>query len=178
MRFGFDQPHWLWLLVLVPIVLLLGRGWLRRLAAWRRGTALVLRSAVLSLLILAIARPSLYWPDSRLSVAFVVDESDSMDEADRAATASWLDQALGGRQPDDKVSIVRFGRQAVSDSPSGDRRSPVDGTATNIGSALRMASDLLSPTGERRSPEGESETAWRPKRTMETLSSGCRPPSA
>ena len=150
MRFGFDQPHWLWLLALVPIILLLGRGWLRRIVAWRRGTALVLRTLVLSLLILAIARPSLYWPDSRLSIAFVVDESDSMDEADRAAGASWLEQALGGRQPDDKVSIVRFGRQAVADSPSGDRRAPVDVTASNIDAALRMAGDLLSPTGERR----------------------------
>src|SRR3712207_1887075 len=150
MRFGFDQPHWLWLLALVPIVLLLGWGWLRRIAAWRRGMALILRTGVLALLILAIARPSLYWPDSRLSLAFVVDESDSMGEEDRAATASWLDQALGGRQPDDKVSVVRFGRQAVSDSPSGERRAPVDGTASNIDSALRMANDLLSPTGERR----------------------------
>ena len=116
-RFGFDQPHWLWLLVLVPVVLLLGRGWLRRMAAWRRGTALVLRTLLLSLLIVSLARPSLYWPDSRLSVAFVVDESDSIGEADRAANAAWLDGAMGGRQPDDKVSVVRFGRHAVADSP-------------------------------------------------------------
>lgn len=150
MRFGFDQPHWLWLLALVPVVLLLGWGWLRRLAGWRRGTALVLRSVVLSLLVLAIARPSAYWPDSRLSIAFVVDESDSMSGPDRAAAASWLEQALGNKQQDDKVAVVRFGRQSVSDTPSGERRAPVDGTATNVDSALRMAGDLLSPTGERR----------------------------
>ncbi|MDP8924155.1 MAG: VWA domain-containing protein, partial [Chloroflexota bacterium] len=122
----------------------------RRIAAWRRGTALVLRMLVLSLLILAIARPSLYWPDSRLSVAFVVDESDSTSGPDRAAAASWLEQALASRQPDDKVAVIRFGRQAVSDTPSGERRAPVDGTATNVDAALRMAGDLLSPTGERR----------------------------
>lgn len=150
MRFGFDQPYWLWLLALVPLVLLLGRPWLRRIAAWRRGTALVLRTSVLCLLIVALARPSLYWPDQRLSVAFVVDESDSMSGPDRVAAQGWIDQALGGRQPDDKIAVVRFGRQAVSDPASGERRAPVDGTATNLESALRMAGDMLSPTGERR----------------------------
>ncbi len=48
------------------------------------------------------------------------------------------------------MAVIRFGRQAVSDTPSGERRAPVDGTATNVDAALRMAGDLLSPTGERR----------------------------
>jgi Ca-activated chloride channel homolog len=150
MRYGFDQPHWLYLLVLVPLVLALGWGWLRRIAAWRRSAAMLLRAAILSLLIVALARPSVYWPDSRLSVAFVVDESDSMDGPDRAAAAAWLEQAMAARQPDDKVAVVRFGRQAVADAQSGERRAGVDGTASNIEAALRMAGDMLAPTGERR----------------------------
>src|SRR5262249_18433134 len=61
----------------------------------------------------------------------------------------WLQGALAQVRPDDNVTMVRFGRQAVTDRP-GAGEQPIDGTATNLESAIRLAGDLLPPTGERR----------------------------
>src|SRR5215212_1099355 len=76
LRFSFEQPFWLWGLALIPVVLLLGFSWLRRVAPWRRGTAAVLRTLMLAMLILALARPTAWEADEHLAVALVVDRSD------------------------------------------------------------------------------------------------------
>jgi secreted protein with Ig-like and vWFA domain/uncharacterized membrane protein len=148
-RFAFEQPYWLAALALVPFILLLAGGWLRRAAPWRRGAAIVLRALVLCLLIVAQARPTFYDPDEHLTVALVVDRSESMSGPIRAAADQWLQGALAEARPDDNVTMVRFGRQAVTDRP-GTGEQPIDGTATNLESAIRLAGDLLPPTGERR----------------------------
>ncbi|MBA2449466.1 MAG: VWA domain-containing protein, partial [Chloroflexi bacterium] len=163
MRLSFEQPLWLLLVLLVPLVLRLALPRLRAMARWRRRGALILRAAVLSLTIMALADPVSWRPDDKLSVAFVVDQSDSMAGQQRAAAEAWLGQALGSAGPADRVAVVRFGRHAVADvegvraaaaSPSGPNAAPpsagVDGTATNLEEALRLAGDLLSPTGGRR----------------------------
>src|SRR6266536_2710830 len=103
LRFSFEQPFWLWGLVLVPFVLLLGFSWLRRVAPWRRGTAAVLRTVMLTLLILALARPTAWELDERLAVALVVDRSDSMSGVVGAAADQWLQEAQAAARPDDRV---------------------------------------------------------------------------
>ncbi|MGE3271664.1 MAG: VWA domain-containing protein, partial [Chloroflexota bacterium] len=149
MRFAFAQPYWLAALVLVPLVLLLARSWLRRASAWRRVAASVLRVAILALLIVALARPTLYEPDEHLTVALVVDRSESMTGPIRAAADQWLQSALAQLRPEDNVTMVRFGRQAVTDRPNTPEL-PIDGSATNLEAAIRLAGDLLPPSGERR----------------------------
>jgi len=148
-RFAFEQPYWLAALVLIPFILLLAAGWLRRAAPWRRGTAIVLRTLILALLIIAQARPTFWDPDEHLTVALVVDRSESMSGPVRAAADQWLQGALAEARPDDNITMVRFGRQAVTDRP-GTGELPIDATATNLESAIRLAGDLLPPTGERR----------------------------
>ena len=73
MRYSFEQPIWLLLLLLVPFVLALAWRRLRTLAPWRRRTALLIRALVLAAMVLALARPVELRPDDSLSVAFVVD---------------------------------------------------------------------------------------------------------
>jgi Mg-chelatase subunit ChlD/uncharacterized membrane protein len=148
-RFSFEQPYWLAALILVPFVLMLAGPWLRRAAAWRRGTAIVLRAVILCLMIVALARPTFWDPDEHLTVALVVDRSESMNGPIRAAADEWLQGALAETRPDDNITMVRFGRQAVTDRP-GSGELPVDGTATNLESAIRLAGDLLPQSGERR----------------------------
>jgi hypothetical protein len=148
-RFAFEQPYWLAAMVLIPLVLLMARGWLRRAAAWRRGMALVIRTLVLALLIVSLARPTFYDPDEHLTVALVVDRSESMSGPVRAAADQWLQGALAQLRPEDNVTMVRFGRQAVTDRPNA-AELPIDGSATNLESAIRLAGDLLPQTGERR----------------------------
>src|SRR5436190_2768507 len=148
LRFSFEQPFWLWGLILIPFVLLLGFSWLRRVAPWRRGTAAILRTLMLTMLLLALARPTLWELDERLAVALVVDRSDSMNGVVGAAANQWLQDAQAAARPDDRVATVRFGRQAVADGPSG-APAQVDSTATNMEAAIRLAGDLLPPSGER-----------------------------
>src|SRR5215217_7980830 len=149
LRFTFEQPYWLLALILVPFIVSMASGWLQRTAPWRRTSAMVLRMLVLSLLILAQARPIFWDPDEHLTVALVVDRSESMSGPIRAAADQWLQGALAESRPDDKITMVRFGRQAVADRP-GTPELPVDGTATNLESAVRLAGDLLPASGERR----------------------------
>jgi Mg-chelatase subunit ChlD/uncharacterized membrane protein len=149
LKFSFEQPYWLLALLLVPFIVLLAGSWLRRAAPWRRSAAVLLRTLVLCLLIIAQARPTFWDPDEHLTVALVVDRSESMSGPIRAAADQWLQGALAESRPDDKITMVRFGRQAVADRP-GTPELPVDGTATNLESAVRLAGDLLPASGERR----------------------------
>ncbi|MCC6175022.1 MAG: VWA domain-containing protein [Chloroflexi bacterium] len=161
MRYAFEQPVWLLLLAGIPVVLLLALRWYRTAAPWRAALAILLRTALLAALILALARPTLWRPDQQVAVAFVVDQSDSMGGPIRAAADGWIQQALGGAQQGDRVNVIRFGRQAVAQTvaiPSAEGQPPtlgpapsgVDATATNLEAGLRMAGDLLPKTGERR----------------------------
>lgn len=149
MRFSFEQPYWLAGLVLVPLVLTLAAPWMKRAAPWRRGAAALLRTLVFALLLIALARPTFWDPDEHLTVAMVVDRSESMSGPLRAAADEWLQGAMAAAHPDDKVTMVRFGRQAVADRAQGGEQ-PVDATATNLEAAIRLAGDLLPQSGERR----------------------------
>ena len=103
---------------------------------------------MLAMLILALARPTVWDADEHLTVALVVDRSDSMSGAVGAAADQWLQEAQAAARPDDNVTTVRFGRQAVADRPPAGP-APVDGSATNLEAAIRLAGDLLPPSGER-----------------------------
>ncbi|MFN8637701.1 MAG: VWA domain-containing protein [Chloroflexota bacterium] len=149
LRFTFEQPYWLFALILVPFILMLAAPWLRRASGWRRGTAAILRTLILCLLIVAQARPTLWATDEHVTAALVIDRSESMSGPIRAAADQWLQGAISEVRPDDKVTMVRFGRQAVADRP-GSPEQPVDGTATNLESAIRLAGDLLPGRGTRR----------------------------
>jgi uncharacterized membrane protein len=149
MRYSFEQPIWLLLLLLVPFVLALAWRRLRTLAPWRRRTALLLRALVLAAMVLALARPVELRPDDSLSVAFIVDGSESTSGPFRAAAAAWLEQALGAAGPTDRTAVVRFGRRAAVEAPGGPPAA-VDATASNLEEALRLAGDLLAPTGGKR----------------------------
>jgi uncharacterized membrane protein len=98
----------------------------------------------------ALAHPILLLPDHRLSVAFVVDASDSIDAPARAAASAWLEEAMASAGASDPPTVIRFGREPVVDGPPGTQPPAVDGTATNLEEGLRLAGDLVSPTGSRR----------------------------
>lgn len=148
---SFAQPLWLLLLLAVPLVVLLARPRLRAMGRWRRRLAVTIRGLVLALIVVSLGQPLLARPDERLSVAFVVDGSDSVNGPLRAAMDDWLQQAEAAAKPGDRAAVVRFGRQAMY-QPSSSAGAPasVDGTATDLEAALRLAGDLLPPAGGRR----------------------------
>lgn len=106
-------------------------------------------AALCATLLLGAAALNPAWraSDDRLSVVFLLDESDSMGESGRANSQSWLERALAAQGPDDTFSVVRFGRDArvsTPDQPGG----PVDRSATGLESAIRLARSLI-PTDAR-----------------------------
>ena len=157
MGIAFDAP--LALLLLIPALLLtvgLHVGARRRMGAGRRRVALVVRSLLLAALVLALAGVQLVLPVDRLATVFVVDLSDSVGNAGREDALAFLRETLKVKGDDDVAGIVAFGKDALVERlPSGveeiDRiaSTPVK-TATDIGSALRLASALFPDDAQKR----------------------------
>ncbi len=133
----------LWLVFLALALGLLLLAWRLRLR-WR--PAWLLRLALLALVLLG-----LFWPARRGGEAqavpprtvLVVDQSDSLDEAGRQQ--AWQ-QAMQWQAGGEDRLVVAFGAQAeaVAASAGGVPRSPqIDGRASDIAGALRLAGGLL-----------------------------------
>lgn len=151
----FARPGWLWLLVLVPLVLLVGYLMGRKQGV--RPASIWLRAAALTLLVLALAEP--LWSSGAAAPAtvIVVDRSASLSAGTSSSVVDWLNSALSSAGSDDRAAIVTFGGNALVDQPAGDADSMVfdaqtdeaiESDATNIGGALAVARTL--PVGDTR----------------------------
>ncbi|HYH93514.1 MAG TPA: VWA domain-containing protein, partial [Candidatus Saccharimonadales bacterium] len=157
MGLSFDAP--LALLLLIPalaITIVLYLGARRRLGAGRRRTALVVRTVLLTALVLALAGFRLILPVDRLATVFVVDLSDSVGNAGREDALAFLRETLEVMPDDDVAGIVAFGKEALverlpSELEDIDRiaSTPVT-SSTDIGAALRLASALFPDDAQKR----------------------------
>jgi uncharacterized membrane protein len=157
MGISFDAP--LALLLLVPVLaftfaLYLRSG--RRLGAGRRRVALVVRTALLAALVLALAGFRIVLPVDRLATVFVVDLSDSVGTDGREDALAFLRETLAVIPDGDVAGIVAFGKEALverlpSDLGEIDRiaSTPVR-SATDIGAALRLATALFPDDAQKR----------------------------
>jgi hypothetical protein len=158
MGIAFEAP--LALLLLVPalgLTVALYLGARRRIGTGRRRAALILRTVLLSALVLALAGFRLVLPVDRLATVFVVDLSDSVSNAGREDALAFLRQTLKVMPDGDLAGIVAFGKEALverlpSDLQEIDRlaSTPVE-SATDIGAALRLASALFPDDAHKRS---------------------------
>ena len=157
MGLSFDAP--LALLLLVPALLLtigLHLGARRRMGSGRRRVALVVRTLLLAALVFALAGFQLVLPVNRLSTVFVVDMSDSVGNAGREDALAFLRETLKERPAGDVAGIVAFGKQALverlpSELTDIDRLASTPVTsATDIGSALRLATALFPDDSQKR----------------------------
>ena len=157
MGVSLDAP--LALLLLVPALILtvgLYLGARRRMGSGRRRIALVVRTVLLSALVLALAGFQLVLPVDRLSTVFVVDLSDSIGNAGREDALAFLRETLAEKPDGDVAGIVAFGKQALverlpSEVSDIDRiaSTPVR-SATDIGAALRLATALFPDDAQKR----------------------------
>ena len=157
MGVGADTP--LALLLLVPALLLtvgLHLASRRRIGLGRRRLALVLRTVVLTALVLALAGFRLVLPVDRLATVYVVDLSDSVGTAGREDALAWLRDSLELMPEKDVAGIVGFGRAALVERLPAEVReidriasTPVR-SATDIGAALRLASALFPDDAQKR----------------------------
>ena len=157
MGVSFDTP--LALLLLIPLLGLTVALYLtarRRVGVGRRRVALVVRTVLLTALVLALAGFRLVLPVDRLATVFVVDLSDSVGNAGREDALAFLRETLVEMPEGDVAGIVAFGKQALVERLPSEvaeisrlASTPVT-SATDIGGALRLATALFPDDAQKR----------------------------
>jgi uncharacterized membrane protein len=130
---------------------------------WRRSrgrrwvASALVRSAAVTLLLLALAGLRVPLPDDRLSVVFLVDESQSLPASARERAATFVRTQVAKMQPDDTTAVVGFGGNArirvpLQGKPNVDSWSgpEIDAAATDIEGAIRLGLATFPDAGARR----------------------------
>ncbi len=113
--------------------------------------ALALRGALVVVLLLTLARPTLpRWVD-RQNVVFLMDLSDSVSLAARERAYRFMADSVRSLRSGDRHSVVVFGEEAVVDQPLSTRpmvdrpKAQVGGRGTNVFQAIQLALATLPP---------------------------------
>ncbi|MBC8161420.1 MAG: VWA domain-containing protein, partial [Roseiflexaceae bacterium] len=128
----------------------------RRVAAWRQWASLGLRTSILAALALALAGAQLRLPERALTTVFLLDRSDSVSQAQRAAAERFVAEALQAQQPGDQVAVVVFGQNAlVERAPAalaalGRLNSAPLGARTNLQDAIQLGLALFPDNTQKR----------------------------
>lgn len=153
---SFASPQLLFLLV-PALALTWYIGWPRLRFRRRRDlAALMLRSLLLTLVVLALAGLQVVRAVDRLSVVFLVDASDSMGVDLREAQVDYIREAITDKPVDDEWAVVVFGADVSIDTPFSNLseanalRSEVLGNNTDIASAIQTAISLFPADARRR----------------------------
>ncbi len=144
-------------LVLIPGLLGLAWSWNKvfGLAKSRKVVVFAIRLILLVILVSALAGPQWVQRNVGTAVMFVIDRSDSIADMDKKFADDFVRDAISKLGTDDVAGVVAFGAQPVLDSAVGGRRtfsgiqSKVDGSASNLASAVRLAMATL-PSGKGR----------------------------
>ena len=151
MEVGFQYPWYLCLLLLIPLVWWLGLKSLAGLGPWRRTIAIALRTAVMLLVIFAIAGIQWIWSSEKLTVIYLLDQSDSIPVAKRQLMFEFAIQSVKAHrhsERQDRAGLIVFGREASIEVPPFDEDLPNinrpesffgKSDATNLESALKLA---------------------------------------
>lgn len=144
---NFGQPWWLLLipLMLIPLIAM-ARGGLSGMGRSRRVLAIVLRSAVVVLIVLALAETQAVRRSDRLTTMFLIDASHSVPREQEKAALDYVAEASKRRRKDDMAGVVVFGatpRVEIPPAPSELNllgiESSFDAENTDIAAALKLA---------------------------------------
>jgi Mg-chelatase subunit ChlD len=116
MSLSFQQPEYLW-----ALLLLLPMGWLvwhtkRRVGTRRLVMSSIARTLLLLLIVCALAGLTRHRPVDALGVVFVLDQSASVGPEGRARAEAFVREALKHRAEDDMAGVVAFGASALLES--------------------------------------------------------------
>jgi len=112
----FQSPEYLWLFMLLPIFLWM--GWPSRgKKNFNEWAALILRSILVTCLILGLAEFNLKIENDRLSVLYLLDVSDSIPKTQQRAALNLIQQSIKSKPPDDLAGLLVFGGNALVESP-------------------------------------------------------------
>ena len=110
LKIAFDQPWWLLLLGLVPVLWIFSFRSLSGLGPYRRIFALLFRTAVFTMLVLALAGVQLQKISDRVTVIYLLDQSESIPKCTREAMLQYVMET--SRRPPQRRSVQRDGRQS------------------------------------------------------------------
>jgi Ca-activated chloride channel homolog len=153
---AIETPSALLLLLALPAIYFVARERLSMMTPWRGMAVLAVRLLLMAAAILALSGPSIPWKDATMSVAFVLDSSDSISAATRAEQERWVQQAVAGMRSTDQSAVVVFaGEPRVAKALSSEKefRMPARGvlqSETDLSRALKLASGLLPSAGLRK----------------------------
>jgi Ca-activated chloride channel homolog len=145
---GLEVKFPLLLLLLIPVLYLV---FLYVRKNKKRELLLVagLRTAIFTLLILALAVPQILLPVKGENVIFLVDRSDSVRNGDNAAL-DWIEKSVKSKDKEDAFSIVTMGKDAFLEKALAKQKlsvtefnTKVDGSETDIESGIQFASSIL-----------------------------------
>jgi uncharacterized membrane protein len=139
-----------WLLVLIPLILppLVWMSYrsLAGLGSIRRALAILFRTAVIILVLLALAELRSVWRSDRLATIFLLDLSNSVPHEQQQAALQYATEASKKRWKDDLVGLVVFGKEprvevppAPSELPGIPPESIIDHENSDIGAAVKLA---------------------------------------
>ncbi len=162
LRLGFDHPSYLWLLLALPMLWWVGYASLGALGHFRRWFALFFRTVVWTAIVFALAGVQLVWVSDRVTVMYLLDQSESIPQAKRQVMLDYVIQNVRrnrDRAREDRAGIVVFGRDASIEIPPFDDDIPAlrrleslrgRSDATNLESALNLAQASMPEDTARR----------------------------
>lgn len=148
---SFEYPWMLVLLVIVPMIWLSSFRALAGLGPGRRLAALLFRTILLLLVIFALAGVQWVWKSNKLTVMYLLDQSDSIARAKRDLMLNYAIESVRKFRDDnrdDSAGLIVFGREAAIEFPPfNDDLPDVKGVesylgrtdATNLEAALKLA---------------------------------------
>lgn len=150
-RFSFEYPWLLLLLAILPLIWVSSFQSMAGLGPGRRFAALLFRSVVMLVIIFAIAGIQWVWISDKLTVIYLLDQSDSIARAKRDVMLEYAIKSVRTHRQserEDRSGLIVFGREAAIEFPPYEDNLPdVKGVesylgrtdATNLESALKLA---------------------------------------
>ena len=159
----FEEPRWLWLLLLLPLLWVFSFHSLSGLGRVRRLIVLTLRSLVFLLIILALAEMQWLRSHDRMTAIYLLDQSASIPVELREAMVDVVKQSVSEHRDDsrrDRAALIVFGRDANIEVPPLDADLPIPGRletlfdlktdATNLAAAMKLAQATFPEDSSRR----------------------------
>ncbi len=153
---SFDQPWYLLGLLLLPFFWWVGQRSLVDLPGPRRFYAFLLRSVLVTALVLALSGIHLVKNSNANCTLFVIDASYSVPRKDRKAALEYVNQAVNNMRGEDKVGVITVGGEAkLAFEPSSKGKvtcdlTVPDGTQTNLARGVAAALSYFPENSARR----------------------------
>src|SRR5438876_11389389 len=115
LELGFNRPWYLLLLALLPVLWVFSYRSLAGLGRIRRLAAILLRTSVLLMFILALAEIQLLKTSEKMTVIYLLDQSESVPLAQRQVMMKYVVSAFEEHRNSsrgDKVGVIIFGADA------------------------------------------------------------------